>query len=192
MEIRLILAHPLPDSLNARLARHAQGHLQAMGHRVTLTDLYAEGFAPALTAAERARYYREPFEDRAGLAGVEGLVLVFPTWWFGLPAILKGWLDRSLLPGVAYDHAPDGGPMVPRLPGLTRVMAVTTLGAPWWYDRLIARQPVRKALKWGVVRPIAPRARFAMTALHGAETATQARITRFESRLSSRLTRHFN
>lgn len=192
MKIRLILAHPLQDSLNARLAGHVGAQLRAMGHDLAVTDLYAEGFAPALTASERARYYGAPFEDRAGLAGVEGLVLVFPTWWFGLPAILKGWIDRSFLPGVAYDHAPGGGAMVPRLTNLTRVMAITTLGASWWYDRVIARQPVHKALKRGVIRPVAPRARFAMAAFHKAETATEPRIAGFESRLSRRLTRHFS
>ena len=192
MKIRLILAHPLQDSLNARLAGHVGARLRAMGHDLAVTDLYAEGFAPALTTSERARYYSAPFEDRAGLAGVEGLVLVFPTWWFGLPAILKGWIDRSFLPGVAYDHAPGGGAMVPRLTNLTRVMAITTQGAPWWYDRVIARQPVHKALKWGLIRPVAPRARFAMAAFHRAEPATEPRIAGFESRLSRRLTRHFS
>lgn len=192
MQIRLVLAHPLQDSLNARLARHARARLEAMGHTVGLTDLYAEEFAPALTPQERARYYDTPFEDRAGLAQMQGLVLVFPTWWFGLPAVLKGWIDRSFLPGVAYDHAPDGGPMVPRLGGLARVMAITTLGAPWWYDRLVVRQPVHKALKWGVLRPVAPHARFAMASFHRAETATEDRIARFETRLTARLTRHFS
>ena len=181
MRVRLILAHPLQDSLNRHLAMQVQGRLEALGHDVALQDLYAEGFGPALTASERRAYYTAPFADETGLGGLDGLVLVFPTWWFGLPAMLKGWIDRSFLPGVAYDHDKARGALTPRLHQLRQVMAVTTLGAPGVYDHLIVRRPVFHALKYGLVKACAPKARFRMLSLYRAETVTPQRLKGFET-----------
>lgn len=191
MRLLLILAHPLQDSLNARLARHALDVLRARGHDVTFRDLYAENFDPKLSAETRRAYYRTGFEDTAGLAELQGLVLVFPTWWFGMPAILKGWIDRNFLPGVAYDHDKTGGALRPKLHGLRAVMVVTTLGAPGMFDRIVMRRPVRRSLKYGLIKPCAPRARFDMASLYRAETVDNRRIARFEAQVARRLNRVF-
>ncbi len=185
MHLRLVTAHPLTDSLSHRFAGHLHTDLRTRGHRVDLLDLYAEGFAPALTAPERARYYTQPFADDTGLQDLDGLILVFPTWWFGLPAILKGWIDRSFLPGVAFEHTPDGGALKPALPRLRAVLAVTTMGAPGFYDHLIARRPVFHALKYGLVKPCAPTARFRQLTLHRAEQMTAQRLAKFERHLGA-------
>ncbi|MDA7424202.1 NAD(P)H-dependent oxidoreductase [Thalassococcus lentus] len=185
MKVLLVTAHPLSASLCMRLADHLCETLEQAGHSVTRRDLYAENYDPCLSADERTAYFDKAFDDSAALSDVQGLVLVFPTWWFGLPAILKGWIDRSFMPGVAYDHAPNGGPMIPRLSGLRSVLAVTTLGAPWWYDRLIARRPVRRSLKWGVVKPCAPKARFRMLSLYQSESVAPEKLNRFESRIEA-------
>ena len=81
----------------------------AAGHEVDDCDLYAENFQPVLTAGER-RAYHSPTPDTASvvreierLRRAEGLVFVFPTWWFGMPAILKGYIDRVWIPGVAFE-----------------------------------------------------------------------------------------
>lgn len=101
-----------------------------------MEDLCGNGFGAALTAAERASYYQPRYDAAAvrveadRLLAAEGLVLCFPTWWFGFPAVLKGWFDRAWGPGIAYDRASDLGPIRPRLHGLRRVLAVTSLGSP--------------------------------------------------------------
>lgn len=184
MKVLVVRAHPLASSLNARLTDHIVGHLAKRGHEVVLKDLYDEDYDPRLSAAERARYYETPFADSSGLRKIDGLVLCFPTWWFGPPAMLKGWIDRSFLPGVAYDHHPDKAAILPRLDRLQSVLAVTTLGSPWFIDRLIMGRPVRKTLKWGVVKTCAPRARFDMLSLYNVETATENTITGFEARVT--------
>ena len=128
MKCLIVTAHPLKDSLCHQLAEHVTGTLRQLGHEVTMEDLYAEKFDPALTPEERASYYQDRYDatkvaqqvDR--LKASEILVLVFPTWWFGFPAILKGWFDRVWGPGVAYDHAKDFGPIRPRLNHLKRVL----------------------------------------------------------------------
>src|SRR5262245_7334201 len=106
MEALLVVAHPLPESLCHTLARTALETLAQQGHRIVQRDLYACGLHPALTVEERRLYYGEPVYDRAAAAELEAaelIVVVFPTWWFGFPAILKGWFDRVWMPGVAYD-----------------------------------------------------------------------------------------
>ncbi|HEY6918173.1 MAG TPA: flavodoxin family protein, partial [Tabrizicola sp.] len=92
-------------------------------------------------------------------------------------------------PGTAFDHSPGFGPMIPRLEGLQEVVAVTTMGAPGWIDRLILRQPLRRILKLAILKPCAPKARLTWRALHGAEQVDEPRLAALEARLKADLTR---
>jgi putative NADPH-quinone reductase len=132
-------------------------------HECRRVDLYESPFSPLLTPRERASYYigfdaSEVTKEIEDLLWAEAIVLVFPTWWFGPPAILKGWFDRVWAPGVAYDHAADLGAIQPRLRQLRKVVAITTLGSPWWVDWLMLRRPVRRILKTAILRTCAPQA----------------------------------
>jgi putative NADPH-quinone reductase len=174
MKCLVVVAHPLADSLCANTAVKVIAALSEAGHEVRVEQLYDAGFAPALTADERRSYYEQSFDGHAvrtetdRLLAAEGLVLVFPTWWFGMPAMLKGWFDRVWSPGVAYDHADDLGPIRPRLDKLRRAMAITSLGAPWWVDKLVMRQPVKRQLKTALLGTCAPACRFEMVSLYQA------------------------
>jgi putative NADPH-quinone reductase len=190
MRVHLVHCHPLSESLNAHLAGHIAQLLIERGHEVDRLDLYAHGFSPAMSAEERRAYYGapmtppdvEPLQER--LAAADHLVLVFPTWWFSLPAMLKGWFDRVWAPGFAYDH---GTPIRPRLTQLKSVTVVTTLGSPWWVDKLVMRQPVKKVLKTALIGACAPQARFRMLALHEAETVDTKRLNTFEGKIAGML-----
>jgi NAD(P)H dehydrogenase (quinone) len=188
----ILTAHPLPRSLTARLAATVEAEVRAKGWQVTRRDLY-DGFDPVLSPAERAGYYATPAAtleaEKQELAEAQVLILVFPTWWFGFPAILKGWFDRVWTPGVAFDHSPGFGPMIPRLHGLREVLAVTTMGAPRWVDWLALRQPVKRVLRWAILKPCAPKARLTWRALHGAEQVDEPRLAALEARLKADLTR---
>jgi NAD(P)H dehydrogenase (quinone) len=195
MRCLVVIAHPLPDSLCRALAAQTVAGLIAAGHVVEIENLYDAGFAPALTTTER-RSYDEPAYAGAEvqaqidrLLQAEALILCFPTWWFGFPAILKGWFDRVWAPGIAYDHGLDRGPIQPRLHGLRHVLAITTLGSPRWVDWLVMRRPVRRILKTALLRPCAPRARLQMLSLYAAETATPAQIAAFGTRILNALPR---
>ncbi len=187
MRTLIVLAHPLENSLAAHFAQIARATLSKKFTDVHLIDLYRTGFDPCLSVDERSSYYDAAFFDEVQLAQVERLILVFPTWWFGLPAILKGWIDRSFLPGVAYDHASDLSALAPRLTQLRETLIVTSLGSPAWVDWLVLRRPVRRALKWGVFKACAPKARFRMLSLYSAESVDKPRLARFEARLSHAL-----
>lgn len=177
------------------MARAAIDALSAAGHDVTVEDLCQAGFSPLLTVSERQSYYRPPFDASAvqpqieRLLAAEGLVLVFPTWWFGFPAVLKGWFDRVWAPGIAYDHASDLGSIEPRLRKLRRALAVTSLGSPWWVDRLVLRQPVKRILKTALLGTCAPSCRFEMVSLYKAERLTTRQVQVFGSRIQETITR---
>jgi NAD(P)H dehydrogenase (quinone) len=189
----LVLAHPLPQSLNARLAATVGRLARDAGWQVTVHDLYATNFDPRLAPMERAAYYGDPpstlAKEKAELAAAQVLILVFPTWWFGFPAILKGWFDRVWTPGTAFDHSPGFGPMLPRLDALQEVLAVTTMGAPTWIDWLVLRRPLRRILKLAILKPCAPKARLTWRALHTAEAVAEPRLARFEATLAADLER---
>lgn len=189
----LVFAHPLADSLNARLAATIEAEARAHGWKVTRRDLYDREFDPRLTPDERAGYYATPAatltEEKRELAEAQVLILVFPTWWFGFPAILKGWFDRVWTPGIAFDHAPGFGPMLPRLHDLREVLAVTTMGAPAWIDWLVLRRPLRRILRLAILKPCAPKAHLAWRVLHDAEVVAEPRIAALEARLKADLTR---
>jgi putative NADPH-quinone reductase len=121
------------------------------------------------------------------LLAAEALVLAFPTWWFGFPAVLKGWFDRVWAPGIAYDHASDLGPITPRLHNLRRTLAITSLGSPWWVDRLVLRRPVRRVLKTAILGACAPACRLEMLSLYEAEDLAARQVDAFCSRVRATL-----
>ncbi len=195
MKYLVISAHPLSDSLCMSLTGHVVGTLQGIGHDVEVLDLYGSGFDPLLSVAERATYYHGDYDTSKVAAEVrqlldaEAIVFVFPTWWFGFPAILKGWFDRVWAPGVAYDHASDFGPITPRLHDLKRVLAITTLGAPWWVDFFVMRRPVRRVLKIALLYTSAPKCRFKMLSLYKCEDLGPAKVDGFKRRIADALSK---
>ncbi len=104
--ILIILAHPDPGSFNHAIAHEVVKAVRGCGHEVILHDLYAERFDPVLPAGEIPRQ-GEVAPEVAGhcreLAEAEGIVIVHPNWWGQPPAVLKGWVDRVVRPGVAYE-----------------------------------------------------------------------------------------
>ncbi len=195
MKCLVVLAHPVADSLCHTLAQCAIRTATAAGHEVEVEDLYQSGFSPSLTVAERLSYYDAPFDASAlekqvgRLRSAEALVLAFPTWWFGFPAILKGWFDRVWAPGIAYDHAADLGAIQPRLDRLRHTLAITSLGSPWWVDRLVLRQPVERTLKTALLGTCAPSSKFEMLSLYKAERLTTPQVQAFCSRIEKAITK---
>lgn len=129
MNVLVVLAHPDRGSFNHALAAAAASAARARGHEVVLHDLHAEGFDPVLPAAELRRdaplppWLRRHCDE---LAAADGIVIVHPNWWGQPPAILKGWIDRVVRPGVAYAFEEgDGGEGVPI--GLLRARTAVVL-----------------------------------------------------------------
>jgi len=155
----VLFAHPCEESFSASLHKVVVDTLQARGWQVDDCDLNAEGFSPVLTAQERRTYHEvgvntapvQGYVDR--LCAAEVLVLVFPVWNFGFPAILKGFFDRVFLPGVSFRL--EDGFVKPNLTHIRKLVAVTTYGGTRARAFLAGDPPrhvVRRAV-WHVCRP---------------------------------------
>lgn len=139
MRVLLVFCHPVPESYCAALRDRAVAALGRSGHDVDLIDLCHDGFDPVMDAQEKRAYHEageadHPLPDHVSrLKRAEALIFVYPTWWYGLPAMLKGWLDRVITPGVGFE-IPDGpGPIRPLLSHIDKIAIVSTCGAPRWF-----------------------------------------------------------
>jgi len=118
MLISVILAHPDPASFNHAIAQTAVEALKANGHTVVFHDLYQEKFDPFLNSEEISKDAMLPSTIKQHceeIAAADGIVIVHANWWGQPPAILKGWVDRVIRPGVAYEFLDnDSGEGIPR------------------------------------------------------------------------------
>ena len=189
MKWLVVIGHPLSDSLCCSLSEVVTENLTAANHEVTVKNLYAECFSPQLTAVERKSYYTDSYnysdikKDVQQLREAEGIVLLFPTWWFGFPAILKGWIDRVWAPGIAYDHASDFGPIEPKLLKLRKVLVVTTLGAPWWIDFFVMRRPLKKIIKYAILGACARKSKLTYLSLYKSEKIKAEKVDNFKRKI---------
>ncbi|MBX9454748.1 MAG: NAD(P)H-dependent oxidoreductase [Rhizobium sp.] len=189
MRVLVVLAHPLQESFAASISRTVVSALETKGHKIDLLDLYAENFDPRLTSSERASYMTgsydlteiAPYAER--LKAAEALILVFPQWWFNMPAILKGFIDRTFVPGTAFDYDDAGIKLVPKLDRLRHFWVFSTTGSPWWVVTFYMGDPVRRILKRGIAAFCGKRVDFRMTCLHNMDDTTQDSRTRFLDRV---------
>jgi putative NADPH-quinone reductase len=110
MQITVIVAHPDRHSFNHAIAQTAVDHLRRNGHDVVFHDLYAERFDPILLAdeiSEEAHLSQAIKLHCEEISQAQGIIIIHPNWWGQPPAILKGWVDRVLRPGVAYGFVED-------------------------------------------------------------------------------------
>jgi NAD(P)H dehydrogenase (quinone) len=149
LKILVVLAHPDPGSFNHALAHSVRDALLATGHDVRLRDLYAERFDPVLPAEEVASECELPAEIDGyceELADAEGIVIVHPNWWGQPPAILKGWIDRVVRPGVAYRFLEgDSGEGRPQgLLRARRALVLNTANTPAERERTVFGDPLSR------------------------------------------------
>ena len=182
MKVLLVHAHPLKDSYASALRREALRALRQTKHDVVELDLYRERFQPCLTARERKSYYEPPANQAsvgryvAQLRAARAVVFVFPAWWYGPPAILKGYLDRVWVPGVAFTL--DGDDVKPALNNLRSLAIVTSFAATMKEVRAIG-DPLRKTFAAGLRTMCCPKAHLKWMALYESESTSDARRRRF-------------
>lgn len=193
MKCLIVISHPLENSLCNLLGEHVENTLSQMGHEISIEDLYADNFSPVLTVPERESYYSQHYDSSKiteqvnRLQNTEALVLLFPTWWFSFPAMLKGWFDRIWGPGIAYDHASGFGPIQPRLDNLRNVLVITTLGSPWWVDRIIMRRPVKRVIKRALLGACARNSKLQFLSLYNCEHINEQNIATFKNKIEKAL-----
>jgi putative NADPH-quinone reductase len=190
----VVYCHPCPDSFTAAVRDTVVETLSNHGHTVDVLDLYGQSFDPRLTSAEHAAHRSrtelaaDVADSAARLGRCDALILVYPTWWGAQPAMLKGWLERVWVHGVALDLAEPTGRPRPLLTGIGRVVVVTTHGSSKWINAIqgeagkrLARRGLRAALGW--------RRRVGWLALYGIDRASPARRQRFLKQVEGRFAR---
>lgn len=156
MRVVVVVANPDANGFSQSIASTATSALLESGHHVTVLDLYAEQFRTAMSPDERLAYHSnrpllDPMAERHAeiVKRAEALVFVYPTWWSTMPAILKGWLERVMVPGVGFVF--DDHHHVRR--GLThvrRVVGISTYDARWVYVKAVhdnGRRTLLRALR---------------------------------------------
>jgi len=190
MRVLYLYAHPLEESFHHAIREEARAGLREAGHAVDLCDLYAEGFDPVLSAAERRGYHdlpanRVPVESYIQrVERAEALVLSYPTWSFGLPAILKGFFDRVFIPGVSFTLV--DGVARPNLTHIRKIAGISTYGRPRWNALLVA-DPPRMAVTRYLKALTGWKASVAYHALYDMNRATEAQRARFLARVRRRM-----
>lgn len=192
MRVLVVYCHPCEESFNASLRDLAMATLAQAGHEARLLDLYAMGFDPVL-GAEGRRVYHTPVENERGvephleaLRWCEALIFIYPTWWYGPPAMLKGWLDRVWVPFATFGMPERNKPISRVLTNVRIIGAISTLGSPrwWWW---IMGMPGRRMLLTGLSVLCAPRCRTFWLGLHAMDSSTLPARQSFSKRVRQRL-----
>ena len=190
MRVLVLYAHPVESSFNAALHRATVAALIAAGYDVDDCDLYAEGFNPVMSRQERLDYHDEnintlpvqQYVDR--LRAAEALVICTPVWNYNYPAILKGFIDRVFLPGVAFKLV--DGKVAPNLRHIRKIAAVTTYGGTRFRSLIMGDAP-RKAFKRTLRALVYPFAPAKYLALYDMNRNDEAMLKAFLARVSAEM-----
>lgn len=159
MRIAIVFNHPYEGSFCNALLQAVTLGLSRAGHEVDLLHLDRDGFNPVMTAADlKAFRSKAPVDPQvlayqSVLSRADHLVFIFPIWWELMPALTKGFIDKVIFPGVAYDYTNSANtlmhPLWSRLNGVT---ILTTMNTPGWLYWLVFSDAIKKALVLGTFR----------------------------------------
>lgn len=194
MRFLVVYCHPDEESFCSSLRHAATSALEQAGHEVHLIDLYAEGFDPVLSERERATYNTDPETNAAALEDhvtaidrCDALAFIYPTWFHGPPAMLKGWLERTWLPGRCFEIPSGKGKAAQsKMRRVRRLVVVTTSGAPRWWLWLIG-DPGRKLFARGLRLLFAWNCRTNWLQMYSINNSTHDDRQRFLNRVSTKL-----
>jgi len=134
MHALVVVAHPDPSSLTQGLAAALGEAVARSGHTFEIADLASEGFDPRFTLADRAVHHRtgpapaDVAAEQARIERADALVLIYPVFWWSMPALLKGWIDRVFSNGWAFEDGPGGVGLIKKFRHL-QVHLVAVAGA---------------------------------------------------------------
>lgn len=155
MKVVIIFNHPYDGSYCNAILNSVTLGLQKANHDVDIIHLDKEGFNPAMTAQDlKAFVDRKPIDPKVieykqRLDQADHLVFIFPIWWELMPAMTKGFIDKVIFPGVAYDYTPSGNRMIPLLKKVKSVTVITTMNTPSIFYRLLFGNAIKKAMITG-------------------------------------------
>lgn len=184
MSAVVVYCHPNPESLSAALRDACVRGLQHSGHQVNVIDLAADHFHPVMSRDEWGNYHNAttfyPADVQTYIELVqqaEILIFVYPTWWSGVPAQLKGWIERVMVVGVAF-NLDEGAFGKGLLTNVKHLRVVTTFGSPRWYVKLVndnGRRLIARALRLST----SFRTKYRQLSLYSLDTQTEKDKQRF-------------
>jgi NAD(P)H dehydrogenase (quinone) len=147
-KITVVLGHPDVGSYCASIASTYERAARDAGHEVRLIDLARLNFDPVLHQGYKEIQPLEPglVEAQAAIQWAQHLVFVYPIWWGGMPALLKGFFDRAFLPGFAFRYRKDSQFWDKLLSGRS-AQVFSTMDTPPWYFRFVYRMPGHNQIK---------------------------------------------
>ncbi|MFO0548909.1 MAG: NAD(P)H-dependent oxidoreductase [Polyangiaceae bacterium] len=159
MNVAIVFNHPYEGSYCSAMLGAVTRGLGRAGHSVDLLHLDRDGFDPVMKAADLAAFRAKAAIDpqvlayQERIARADHLVFIFPIWWELMPALTKGFIDKVIFPGVAYDYTNDKNSLMrPLWTNLGGVTILTTMNTPGWLYALVFGNAIKKALVWGTFR----------------------------------------
>lgn len=155
MNVVIVFNHPYEGSYCNAILKSVRAGLESTANTVDLIHLDNEGFNPVMTAADlkafknRAPVDPKVMEYRQRLSAADHLIFIFPIWWELMPALTKGFIDKVIFPGVAYDYTPGGYGMIPLFKKIRSITVITTMNTPGFLYRLVFGNAIRKAVITG-------------------------------------------
>ncbi len=191
--VLVIHCHPCTDGFIPSALVEVEAGLHAAGAQTRVHDLYREGFVPELSADEHRVHLEPGVADELrthadDLVWCDTLVLVYPTWWSGQPAMLKGWVDRVWASGVAWDLPPGTNRLRPALRNVRRLVAVTSHGSSKLLNGLQGEGGKRTLFR-SMRAMCHPRVRTHWVAFYGIDRSSASRRAAFLDGLSARIER---
>jgi len=181
----VVFAHPDPTSYSRALLDRVVRGLESADHVVDVIDLYAIDYPASLSPAEWHAYAsgRPILDDTVAhhadlVRTTDALVFVYPTWWSSVPAILKSWMERTLVEGVAFALEGPDHRLAPKLTHIRNVVGITTYGSPWWYVKLV-NDAGRRVILRAIGLLTAGRARLMWHGLYSLDGRSPRRRERF-------------
>jgi len=194
MKALVVYSHPCAESYNAAVRDTVVGSLKTAGYEVRMIDLYEIGFDPVMSATERREYHEAGINERPveqhldDLFWCDTLVFVYPTWWFGLPAMLKGWVERVFVPHRTFRIPTEDETMEGRVKHISKIAVITTCGATWWLSKVIG-EPGRKTLLRGIRALCHPRCKTLYMAHYKMDSSTDRSRADYLKKVEARLHR---
>ncbi len=154
----IIIAHPWKESFNHAIFEKISRKLEDQNKNFISIDLYENDFSPALSVQELSKFKDglpldlKVIEYQAMLKQVSELIIIFPIWWYSMPAILKGFFDKVLLKNFAYTESPRG--LIGQLTHISKVTIITTSEGPTWYIKYFKGNFVKTVLIGGILKDI--------------------------------------
>ncbi len=184
MNALVVYCHPVEGSFCSAMRDAATKGLRAAGYEVNVIDLALEQFNPVMSTSEWNSYRQGNGDIPVGLErdvslvkSAELIVFVYPTWWGGLPAQLKGWLERVMIPGTAFVFN-ENNKVRPGLTNIRRIHIASTFGSPWLYVRFVndnGRRILARAFRLNT----SLRTKVSTSSLYAMDTATDESRMRF-------------